>query len=142
MEGEGVNRVREPSPAQGHEGGTQPHTPGPWRFERVPDYQGQPHLIGGWITTDAELIAEVRGAVEIDGRELRNAANARLIAAAPEMRGLLGEAWGALNFILAFYEPGQRHLDTEAWKQAEAAGRRVHAALRAKLDALSKSGAR
>lgn len=32
---------------------------------------------------------------------------------------------GALRFILAFYEPGQRHLDTEAWKLAEAAGRRA-----------------
>ncbi len=30
---------------------------------------------------------------------------------------------GALQFILAFYEPGQRHLDTEAWKHAEASGR-------------------
>ncbi len=30
---------------------------------------------------------------------------------------------GALAFIMAFYEPGQRHLDTEAWKVAEARGR-------------------
>lgn len=30
---------------------------------------------------------------------------------------------GALRFILAFYEPGQRYLDTEAWKRAEASGR-------------------
>ncbi len=43
-------------------------------------------------------------------------ANARIMAAAYEMAG-------ALQFILAFYEPGQRHLDTEAWKHAEAAGR-------------------
>lgn len=35
---------------------------------------------------------------------------------------------GALNFILAFYEPGQTHLDTEAWKRAEASGRRALAA--------------
>ena len=26
---------------------------------------------------------------------------------------------GALRFILAFYEPGQTYLDTEAWKSAE-----------------------
>jgi len=45
---------------------------------------------------------------------------------APEQKGLLKEAWGALNFILAFYEPGQTHLDTEAWKRAEASGRRTH----------------
>ena len=30
---------------------------------------------------------------------------------------------GALRLILAFYEPGQTCLDTNAWKQAEAAGR-------------------
>lgn len=35
------------------------------------------------------------------------------------------ELLGALRFILAFYEPGQRHLDTEAWKLAEAGGRRA-----------------
>lgn len=46
---------------------------------------------------------------------------------------LLRDAWGALNFILAFYEPGQRHLDTNAWKQAEAGGRRVHADLSERL---------
>lgn len=34
---------------------------------------------------------------------------------------------GAMNFILAFYEPGQTYLDTEAWKLAEASARRVHA---------------
>lgn len=32
---------------------------------------------------------------------------------------------GALRFILAFYEPGQRYLDTEAWKVAEAGARRA-----------------
>lgn len=44
-------------------------------------------------------------------------------------RVLIQQAWGALNFILAFYEPGQRYLDTEAWKQAEAGGKRAHDAL-------------
>lgn len=29
---------------------------------------------------------------------------------------------GALQFILAFYDPNQRHLDTEAWKVACARG--------------------
>jgi len=47
---------------------------------------------------------------------------------------LMRDAWGALNFILAFYEPGQTYLDTNAWKEAEASGRRVHAALRTRLD--------
>lgn len=39
-----------------------------------------------------------------------------LITAAPDLLG-------SLKFILAFYEPGQRHLDTEAWKVAEASAR-------------------
>jgi len=46
-----------------------------------------------------------------------------------ERDALIRDAWGALNFILAFYEPGQRYLDTEAWKVAEAGGRQVHARL-------------
>lgn len=33
----------------------------------------------------------------------------------------------AMRFVLAFYEPGQTHLDTEAWKLAEAEARRAHA---------------
>jgi hypothetical protein len=32
---------------------------------------------------------------------------------------------GALNFIMAFYEPGQNYLDTNAWKLVEADGRRA-----------------
>lgn len=45
---------------------------------------------------------------------------------------LIEQMAGALNFILAFYEPGQRYLDTNAWTQAEASGRR---ALKAAKDA-------
>lgn len=30
----------------------------------------------------------------------------------------LEKTTGALQFILAFYEPGQTYLDTEAWKSA------------------------
>jgi hypothetical protein len=37
-------------------------------------------------------------------------------------RSALEDCVGALQFILAFYEPGQRALDTEAWKVACAAG--------------------
>lgn len=40
---------------------------------------------------------------------------------------------GALQFIMAFYEPGQRHLDTEAWKNAEADGRRALARAKAEV---------
>jgi hypothetical protein len=37
----------------------------------------------------------------------------------------LQELADAMRFVLAFYEPGQRHLDTEAWKRAEAGARRT-----------------
>lgn len=37
-------------------------------------------------------------------------------------RKALEDCVGALQFILAFYNPGQRHLDTEAWKSACASG--------------------
>jgi hypothetical protein len=46
---------------------------------------------------------------------------------------LLKDAWGALNFILAFYEPGQTYLDTEAWKVAEARARHVKSELAQRL---------
>lgn len=39
-----------------------------------------------------------------------------------EQRKALEDCVGALQFILAFYEPGQRHLDTNAWKSACAKG--------------------
>lgn len=41
---------------------------------------------------------------------------------------------GALQFIMAFYEPGQRYLDTEAWKHAEAGGRRALARAAEEVD--------
>ena len=54
---------------------------------------------------------------------------------------VLDEVTGALRFILAFYEPGQRHLDTEAWKHAEAGGRRALARGEAALAALQEQRA-
>lgn len=62
-------------------------------------------------------------------------------AAPSDADALIARMWGSLNFILAFYEPGQRYLDTEAWKHAEASGRRSHADARAYLDAPQKAGA-
>ncbi|WP_454287217.1 hypothetical protein [Rhizobium arsenicireducens] len=38
---------------------------------------------------------------------------------------LIERLTGALRFIMAFYDPNQRCLDTEAWKLAEAGGRRA-----------------
>lgn len=43
--------------------------------------------------------------------------------AEPVPRPLVDELTGALRFIMAFYEPGQTYLDTNAWKVAEAGGR-------------------
>lgn len=43
----------------------------------------------------------------------------------PDLKASHAELLGALRFILAFYEPGQRYLDTEAWKHAEAGGHRA-----------------
>lgn len=55
-------------------------------------------------------------------------------------RELIDELTGALRFIMAFYEPGQTYLDTEAWKVAEAGGRRAlakgEAAIRARAAAI------
>lgn len=39
------------------------------------------------------------------------------------LRDALEDLTGAMRFVLAFYEPGQRYLDTNAWKQAEAGAR-------------------
>jgi len=46
-----------------------------------------------------------------------------LVAEGVEPRPLVDQLTGALRFILAFYEPGQTYLDTNAWKVAEAGGR-------------------
>jgi len=62
------------------------HTPGPWSVHERPNYQGQPHLVGATIETDAVMIAEVRGATVIDGKRYEeHTANARLISASPEL---------------------------------------------------------
>lgn len=82
------------------------------------------------------------GLSSADKDHARSAADAALAllpdrggGAADDTNKLLRDAWGALNFILAFYEPGQTYLDTNAWKQAEAGGRRAHKAIREYLDA-------
>ena len=49
------------------------------------------------------------------------------------------ETTEALRFIMAFYEPGQTYLDTNAWKQAEAQARAALAEAEAPTDAQSAS---
>ena len=45
----------------------------------------------------------------------------------------------ALTFIMAFYEPGQRYLDTNAWKEAEASGRQVLALAKDEVQRIDRS---
>ena len=85
--------------------GMSAHTPGPWHVEG--QYVFSPPVASNPICATGRHLGQAIEEVE---------ANARLIAAAPDLLG-------ALRFILAFYEPGQRHLDTEAWKQAEGGAR-------------------
>lgn len=58
------------------------------------------------------------------------------ITEADNDRSLVEQLTGALRFIIAFYEPGQTYLDTNAWKHAEAGGR---AALKRGEAALDKA---
>jgi len=83
-------------------------TPGPWEVGGYVDAMGQP------IYSESETICYVQ--TPLPSGNARREANAALITAAPAL-------YGALQFILAFYEPGQRYLDTEAWKVAEASAR-------------------
>lgn len=78
--------------------------------------------IQGWTSAAAKLRAIVKAAEEQE-------------EIAKKATELNTEAWGALNFILSFYEP-QNYLDTNAWKQAEAGARKVHAKLSAAIDKL------
>jgi len=76
-------------------------------------------------------------------RDMHEAAEAERDALRKELAEavtLTRDAWGALNFILAFYEPGQNYLDTNAWKQAEAKGRIVHSALDAFVSRQKEAG--
>lgn len=96
------------------------HTPGPWVLD--PQYlsevqtEGMKTIASCWHEQADGATITVTGVLPCSLEE--SAANARLIAAAPELLG-------ALRFILAFYEPRQNYLDTNAWTQAEASARRA-----------------
>lgn len=104
------------------------YTQGPWAvFPRG----GQVYIGVGKDTGDGILDAGF--GVWGGGVERRDNAE-RIVACVNAMAGVddpvgtmaeFHEMRGALKFIMAFYEPNQRHLDTEAWKHAEAGARRV-----------------
>jgi hypothetical protein len=91
------------------------HTPGPWTLIPLEeDFPG----IGKSLLKNQRLVGanRISPGIVFGGLGEETDANAHLIATAPELLG-------ALKFLLAFYEPGQTHLDTEAWKVAEARAR-------------------
>ena len=59
--------------------------------------------------------------------------NMRAATPADGMREALASLTSAMRFVLAFYEPGQWYLDTEAWENAEAGARRAFAEAEAAL---------
>lgn len=60
---------------------------GDWRVEEIADYQGFPHLVGAAIVNDSFMIAEIRGAIRIYGKDHDlHLDAAHLIASAPALR--------------------------------------------------------
>ena len=78
----------------------------------------------GWLTNYPAAVALATHQRQLDADGTMVGVSRQAI---DETLKLASERVGALNFILAFYEPGQRYLDTEAWKCAEAGARRVMA---------------
>lgn len=58
----------------------------PLEVEEVPNYQGEADLVGAHIVCDAMMIAEIRGAIRINGTPHEtHLLFAQLLAAAPEL---------------------------------------------------------
>lgn len=90
------------------------HTPGPWETDEADhDAPYQDIKIKAARRTVCTVWIDDAPCHDFNAEQ---DANARLIASAPDLLK-------ALRFILAFYEPGQTYLDTNAWKCAEASGR-------------------
>lgn len=100
------------------------HTPGPWVVIPAVEYDGDEDEFQGAYTSPAMIEGDdgspvcAFGSAEGSGTLFENKADYSLIAAAPDLLS-------AMRFVLAFYEPGQTHLDANAWKQAEASARRA-----------------
>ena len=74
------------------------HTPGPWRFKTAANGDN------GITAADCGYFAEAFADIRRPGENARNEAlaNARLIAAAPELDAAAAEAWQALAWIIAY----------------------------------------
>jgi hypothetical protein len=89
------------------------HTPTPW-------FKNRKLEIGPRPRTDDQSDGMLHPVADVFG-DNGDADAAFIIKAVNNHASLVG----ALRFILAFYEPGQRYLDTEAWKVAEAGARKA-----------------
>lgn len=100
-----------------------PEAPVAWMYEYLKGYDGdipfwgQPQL--GLADPRPTLGDDVRNVTPL----YAHPAPLPKDGAVKTPRPLVDELTGALRFIMAFYEPGQTYLDTNAWKVAEAGGR-------------------
>lgn len=122
------------------------HTPGPWRFLEVEDHASaenscRPLTICGPSDDDlASVYSSDDSTVSISREEA--VANARLIAAAPEMRDAIKEKLAADDAMLAFILNARpSELGEEEWdRQHKTRCDRGRAATEALRAALSKAG--
>jgi hypothetical protein len=112
------------------------HTKEPWHVnhDRPDDAKSQLSISNG----DARIIANVVTFARTHGLDGGKENARRIVACVNACAGIptedleadeIKKLIGAMRFVLAFYEPGQTYLDTNAWKNAEAGARRVMAKL-------------
>lgn len=89
------------------------------------EYLDRRFHVGTTPPTIAKVEAALRASLNAEPDEAATELT-RLREENGRIRGALTNCVGALQFILSFYEPGQRHLDTEAWKGACASGVRAY----------------
>lgn len=93
------------------------HTPGPWRITRNPADHPMPAQISGQFHPDTGHRGHVCNVfVHEDNRDSTERANARLIAAAPEMLEALNEALFAMGYAGA--NANIKHPQRRQWEMA------------------------
>ena len=98
------------------------HTKGPWEISRSSDPEG-----GLWIESDGAAITHLSKELEECGSPIE--ANARLIAAAPELLKAL-ENCHVLIAMTARDNPGKAWLNENGWKSARLLAEEVTEAIR------------